>query len=166
MSRPPRIAGFDYTGLHCYMITFCTHLRAPRFADREAADDVLLQFRATAASHGFEILACCVMPDHVHLLVRATSEAADLRRFVRMAKQRSGYLARRSGGARLWQEGHHERVLRDGEDLLGMARYILENPLRAGLVEKIGEYEHAGSDTWTVEEILAAACWDANARRA
>jgi hypothetical protein len=40
----------------------------------------------------------------------------------------------------LWQTGYHDRAIRDGEDLLPFARYIVANPLRAGLVEKIGDY--------------------------
>jgi hypothetical protein len=40
----------------------------------------------------------------------------------------------------LWQTGYHDRAIRDGEELLPFARYIVANPLRAGLVEKIGDY--------------------------
>ena len=40
----------------------------------------------------------------------------------------------------LWQTGYHDRAIRDGEDLKPFARYIIANPLRAGLVEKMGDY--------------------------
>ena len=40
----------------------------------------------------------------------------------------------------LWQTGYHDRAIRDGEDLKPFARYIIANPQRAGLVEKIGDY--------------------------
>jgi REP element-mobilizing transposase RayT len=40
----------------------------------------------------------------------------------------------------LWQSGFHDRAIRDDEDLLPFARYIVANPLRAGLVNKIGDY--------------------------
>ena len=103
------------------------------FADPEVACRTLEQFRRTAAIEQFEILAYCLMPDHAHLLVEGMSATSDLRRFAKMAKQRSGGVHRRRCGQRLWQEGYFERVLRDRDDVRSIARYIIENPLRAGL---------------------------------
>ncbi|MEG2798132.1 MAG: transposase, partial [Pseudomonas sp.] len=40
----------------------------------------------------------------------------------------------------IWQKGYFDRALRREEDLKVMARYIIANPLRAGLVEHIGQY--------------------------
>ena len=44
------------------------------------------------------------------------------------------------GNSVLWQRGFHDRALRREEDLVRMARYVVANPLRAGLVEKLGDY--------------------------
>ena len=70
------------------------------------------QFRRTALLERFAILAYCLMPDHVHLLVEGLTDTSDLTRFAKMAKQRSGGIYRRRFGKRLWQEGYFERVLR------------------------------------------------------
>lgn len=40
----------------------------------------------------------------------------------------------------LWQSGYHDRAARAEEDLIQIARYIIGNPLRAGLVEHVGDY--------------------------
>jgi putative transposase len=32
--------------------------------------------------------------------------------------------------------------VRKEDDLVGLARYLVANPLRAGLVQRIGEYPH------------------------
>ena len=40
----------------------------------------------------------------------------------------------------LWQRGYHDRALRRDEDLKAAARYIVMNPLRAGLVKRPGDY--------------------------
>jgi hypothetical protein len=37
-------------------------------------------------------------------------------------------------------------------------RYILENPIRAGLAKKLGEYPFAGSDVYDLPALLTA--WD------
>lgn len=40
----------------------------------------------------------------------------------------------------LWQKGFHDRAIRKEEDLQTIARYVVANPLRANLVDKIGDY--------------------------
>ena len=49
--------------------------------------------------------------------------------------------AHRLGGP-VWQDGFHDRALRREEDLVAAARYVVANPLRAGLVQKLGDYPH------------------------
>lgn len=41
---------------------------------------------------------------------------------------------------RLWQPGFHDHAVRREESLEAIARYIVANPLRAGLVKKVGDY--------------------------
>jgi len=77
------------------------------------------------------------MPDHVHLLIEGTSEASDLPQFVVRWKQKTGYERRRTMGDRLWQGGFYDHVLREEEDRLVVVKYILENPVRAGLIESL-----------------------------
>ncbi len=40
----------------------------------------------------------------------------------------------------LWQKGFYDHALRENENVQGIARYIVANPLRAGLVEQVGDY--------------------------
>ncbi len=40
----------------------------------------------------------------------------------------------------LWQPGFHDRAIRKEEDLQAVARYIVANPVRAGLAGKVGDY--------------------------
>jgi len=54
----------------------------------------------------------------------------------------------------LWQEGYYEHVLRAEENVRSIARYIVENPVRAGLVAHAIDYPYLGSDRWTVRELL------------
>ena len=88
------------------------------------------------------------MPDHAHLLVEGREAQSDLRRFVKMAKQRSGGVYSRRFHRRLWQEGYFERVLRDPDDACLIARYIVMNPVRAGLVASPCDYPYVGTTLW------------------
>ncbi|HET7712274.1 MAG TPA: hypothetical protein VFL80_10135, partial [Thermoanaerobaculia bacterium] len=40
----------------------------------------------------------------------------------------------------LWQDESFDRILRSGEDLRKKCEYVVENPVRAGLVERIEKY--------------------------
>ena len=77
------------------------------------------------------------MPDHLHLIVRGLDSDADLRWFVRGFKQASGYRVGRLHNARLWQEGYFDHVPRHDKAVERQVRYVLENPVRAGLVDRL-----------------------------
>jgi hypothetical protein len=49
-----------------------------------------------------------------------------------------------------------ERVLRDAEHTLPVCRYVVENPVRAKLVEHPTQYPLCGSTQYTIEEICEA----------
>ena len=85
------------------------------------------------------------MPDHLHLLVTATSEQSDFCELVRRFKQVSGFHYKKSTGRPLWQPGYHERILRDDEATEAVVQGYLENPIRGGLSQELGKYPFAGS---------------------
>jgi len=157
VSRPKRLANRSYVGQATYFLTFCVLDRRPVFKDAAAASDALKHFQRTAAEESFELLAYVVMPDHAHLLVKTRNKESDLRRFVKMSKQRSGYEYKKRCDKLLWQEGYFERVLRDNADARQYAAYIVNNPVRAGLVTRAADYEHVGSTQWGLEELTDVA---------
>jgi putative transposase len=152
--RPGHLRDFDYLGLLRYFLTFVTHLRRPLFADEHAVTVVWLQFLRAARQEGFEILAVCFMPDHVHLVAVGTFDASDFLAFIRRAKQLSGYYYSRHFKQRLWQPDSYEHVLRDNEATEAVIRYVIENPLKAGLVERIDDYPHFGSSVYPREALI------------
>jgi len=154
MSRPPRIPGFSYLGPYRYFVTFCTLDRRDVFIDVPLGQSVVSQFRRTCRKERFAILAFCVMPDHAHLLVEGTDAQSDLRALIKSAKQSSGQRFAARMKRPLWDEGFHDRVLRPEDDLKGIARYIIENPVRGGLVRSPIDYPLLGSDVWTVQELI------------
>jgi len=69
--RPPRIRGFDYHAAFPYSLTFCTFRRKRYFADASIVSVVLREILRTAEECHFEVLAYCIMLDHLHLLVQS-----------------------------------------------------------------------------------------------
>jgi len=123
-----------------YLLTTNTLDRKPIFADFTLGRLVVHQFRRAQDLGMAKSLAWVVMPDHFHWLVEL--ENCSLRKLMRQTKSlitREVNLSSSRGGA-LWQQGYHDRALRREEDLVKLARYVVANPLRAGLVEKLGDY--------------------------
>lgn len=145
-SGAPRIRGFEYRGLHRYSLTICAHGRRRPFTDRATVIDVLEEIQDAARICRFRMHAYCFMPDHLHLLVESESETSDLCRFVSRWKQRTGFNYSRRTGTRLWQVGFFDHVLRSDESTRRHALYVVDNPIRAGLVRSVGEYPFAWSD--------------------
>ena len=94
------------------------------------------------------------MPDHAHLLVEGLTERSDFRRFAKMVKQQSGAAFALTSDEPLWQKGYYEHVLREEDDAKEIARYIVANPVRAGLVKSPDLYPYSGSDKWPIRELM------------
>jgi REP element-mobilizing transposase RayT len=123
-----------------YLLTINTRDREPIFKDFSLGRGVVNQFRC-AQDQGFaNSLAWVVMPDHFHWLIELRQ--GSLGALVQRTKSLSTKAVKQSTGrtTSLWQRGFHDRALRREEDLVKMARYVVANPLRAGLVEKLGDY--------------------------
>jgi putative transposase len=140
--------------LYRYFLTFCCHSKQRRFISQAVVDLALSQIRRAAAQEQFAIPAYCFMPDHLHLLVEGLTDTSNCLRFIRRAKQLSGFHYSREWQQTLWQRYGFEHVLRSDEDTHRVARYIFENPIRAGLVSCAEQYEFLGSDTHSLTEIL------------
>jgi putative transposase len=154
MSWLPRLDPGCYLGVRRHFLTFCTHARHPWFTDPAVVELVNEQFLHSGRQYDLESIAHCFMPDHVHLLVEGGTDKADCRAFVHCAKQRSGYAFARRWGGRLWQSSYYDHVLRDDESVIAVARYILENPLRAGLARAVEDYPFVGSSRYAIRDIL------------
>ena len=88
-------------------------------------------------------LAWVVMPDHLHWLIQL-NEHWPLFKVVKTLKARSALTINRylyQHGS-LWQRAYFDCAARKEEDIRQIARYIVANPLRAGLVRDIGSYPH------------------------
>ncbi|MBT8130323.1 MAG: transposase [Gammaproteobacteria bacterium] len=123
-----------------YLITTVTHERNPVFSDFDTARVLIREMQTTCSELRIESLAWVLMPDHLHWLfvLRHTI----ISEVVRRVKGKSAYVINRHRGyhAKVWQKGFHDHAIRKEGDIKAIARYIIANPLRAGLVLKIGDY--------------------------
>jgi REP-associated tyrosine transposase len=94
-----------------------------------------------------DLRAIVVMPDHVHMIFTPLvdverSEVFSLARITKGIKGTSAHMINRQLGrtGQVWQEESFDRVLRVSEKLDEKISYILDNPVRQGLVQSPEEY--------------------------
>ena len=156
MARPRRLDGISYNGQEVYFITTCTLSRRKVFVDSEFYEICRDELIATASRFGFAADAYVFMPDHVHWVAEALHDNCPLREFVAIWKQRTGFAWHQRSGNRLWQKGYWERILRPGDNPLSIARYTIENPVRARLVSDVRDYPYLGSQRYEIDHIMTA----------
>ena len=120
-----------------YVLTLVTLNRQAVFAEFDAARCLIRSLQAEDRLGRARTWAYVLMPDHLHWLMQL-GEHVDLARCVQGVKS----MVLRQLGRPVWQAGFHDRAMRQEEDLQALARYIVANPLRAGLVKRVGDYPH------------------------
>jgi REP element-mobilizing transposase RayT len=127
-----------------HFLTFCAYQRwiLPDWAQTIVMDSCL-----RANTWTIDLWAVVVMPDHVHMIFTplidvAKSELFSLARITKSIKSSSAHLINRRLGrpGRVWQRESFDRVLRVSEKLDEKMAYILDNPVRKGLVSSPEEY--------------------------
>jgi putative transposase len=123
-----------------YFITAVTDQRIPWFQDYSFARLICSIIGSPAGLSDAENLCWIVMPDHVHLLLQLGETT--LQKELNQLKSRTARLLNREIGrsGRFWRPGFHDHALRKEESLRDVARYIVANPIRAGLSKRYGDY--------------------------
>lgn len=117
-----------------YHITTVTQNRTAYFSSLDKGRKVVQQLMALQAEGKAETLCYMLMPDHLHWLM--VLHEGKLSEAVQLLKGRSAHAI----GQAVWQANYFDHAVRQDEELRKMARYIVANPLRANLVERIGDY--------------------------
>ncbi len=125
-----------------YLVTTVTQKRQAIFTDFHCARIVINSIKYVEQASQVESLCYVIMPDHLHWLFSLNSNRS-LQQVVSNIKRRSALRINQyynQTGTAVWQAGFHDYALRKEEEIKDVARYIVANPLRAGLVDKIGDY--------------------------
>jgi putative transposase len=124
-----------------YLLTTTTLFRRPVFRDFEAAKAVSSAHNMKWVWRDSQCLAWVLMPDHWHGLV-VLGENDHLHTLMgrfKMATSKNVHEKHKTNGW-LWGRGYHDHALRTDEALRNAGRYIVANPLRAGIVSELGLY--------------------------
>ena len=124
-----------------YLVTATTFDRQKLFVDFDAGCAAARCFEDTRLLGDAKMLAWVLMPDHLHGLLQL-GERDELSAVVNRMKSASARHVNHALGksGAVWAKTFHDHALRSKEDLQDVARYIVANPLRAGLVTRVEDY--------------------------
>lgn len=144
-SHLPRLARACYQGRAAVHWTFTLNCRAPILARAAFHHAWQLALLHACARHHLLAPIYVLMPDHAHLLLLGLRDDSDQWLAV-------NFLRRHTRGALApedWQKQTHDHVLREAErtrgGFVGVACYIRENPVRAGVVADANDYAYLGN---------------------
>ena len=90
--HPQPLRDFNYIG-HCYyFLTWNCDYRQTLVTQADRVDLVREQFLRAEKEAGFDNVAYCFMPDHVHKVIKGRSPTSDAKKYIKLAKQYSGLL--------------------------------------------------------------------------
>ena len=127
-----------------HFVTFCTE---KRWILPERVRSTVLQSCLHDNGTKFDLKIAVVMPDHVHLIFtplvnQQAMEVSSLAEIMDAVKGASAHkinkILERKG--RVWQAESFDHVLRSSESLDAKISYLLDNPVRAGFVDRWQNY--------------------------
>lgn len=95
---------------------------------------------------GYELLAYCLMPNHVHLVAHLPLEvSAPLARTLQRLKSHTARHLNRLRGdtGQVWQRESYDHRIRNARELAATIAYTLNNPVKAGLVQEWQQWPYS-----------------------
>lgn len=126
----------------CYLVTVVTHRRLCLFLDPLQARIASRIIHSDASWGDASLLAWVLMPDHWHGLVQLGDES-----LMRLVSRFKAHVTRALRAAcaidgPVWDRSFHDHALRVDEDVRQAARYVVANPVRAGLATSARGYPY------------------------
>jgi REP element-mobilizing transposase RayT len=118
-----------------YLLTFVTRRRQRHFGHAMVAHAVAREMDDRHLWRNHDLHAWVLMPDHAHVLCELAGDES-LSALVARVKEVTATLANSVLGRRgtFWSRGYHDHALRTHERMRQTVRYLVANPVRAGLV--------------------------------
>jgi putative transposase len=127
-----------------FFVTVCADPRGINHFCNPAIGPVILE--SIQNRHNREVWFChlaVLMPDHIHLLLNFPGDKS----LSRIVGEWKGWLGRHKGIS--WQRNFFDHRLRNEEQDRNKADYVINNPVRAGLVDKPEDWPYS----WMPESI-------------
>ena len=141
-----------YKGERIVAFTGNVKNRAPLFSKEIAFQQIENILLETINKHDCDAYIYPFMPDHFHFILAGKNSESIIKKCIDSFKQKSGYWLHKNLPDFKWQKDYYDHILRGGEDLFNQIRYILNNPVKAGLVKYWKDYKKCGSTVYNLDD--------------
>ena len=125
----------------------------PYWLKEDAIAQEVIQSLHYCADHYYHLWAFCIMPNHVHALIKHHENAPLLSDILKRHKGYTGRVCNKILGqeGKFWNRETYDHVVRNSDEFDRIAWYILNNPVKAKLVEKWQDwpFTYAHPELWT-----------------
>jgi len=149
-----------YRGQVNVAFTACILNKKPFFLSDKIVDPMVGMLEEALTENQCIAPVYCFMPGHFHSMFQGQTDESDCWQAMVGFKKASGYWLRMNHPAIKWQKDFYDHVVRKSEDLGAQIRYVLENPVRRGLVKNWWEYPFCGAIGCDLKEVTdSLACF-------
>jgi putative transposase len=92
------------------------------------------------------------MPDHLHIILSGDEDNSNSKKCFDRIKQKTGFWLSKNIKEVKWQKDYYDHILRSSENLYVSIKYILNNPVRAGMADYWKIYPYKGSTIYNFDE--------------
>lgn len=143
-SHSNRLSNYDYSKDRPIHVTICTDNKEKIFNSEANAKIVINELLKTVKELNFRILCYCLMPDHLHVIISPGESTLPLSKFLNIFKGRTTKVFKgKENLGKIWQRSAFDHVIRTEENLKTVIEYIMNNPVRKGIVGKADEYPYS-----------------------
>ena len=143
-----------YRGGTSVAFTLCLKGDAQSIDDMDFVKTCRVTLTAVVAQHGCVVPVYCFMPDHQHIIMTGIQPDSDAMKAVVAYKQRTGFWMSGNNKAMRWQKDFYDHVIKANEDIKTQVLYVLNNPVRKGIVGDWRDYPHSGSIGYSLRDVL------------
>jgi putative transposase len=148
MAHPPRNACPENVlgSARVFFVTTKTSMARRSLQSERNAMLLIDVLRSNVATGKFQLHDFVIMPDHLHLLVTLPGDIT-IEKAMQLIKGGFSYRLKRDFGyqGEVWQRGFSEVRILDGQGFLRHRAYIVQNPVKAGLVDSGEEWPYCYS---------------------
>jgi len=152
--RKHRLPREFYQGKVAGVFTLCVKDNFSFLKNPETVKICVKILGETASLTGCIVPIYCFMLDHLHFVLFGVQDDADLWEAVVRFKQKTGFYLNKECSQFHWQKDFYDHIIRQDENLITQIRYILDNPVRKGLVNNWTDYSLKGSIGIKLEDAL------------
>jgi REP-associated tyrosine transposase len=147
-----RLPNEMYVGYKTVAFTICVKDNQKLFISEEVFENIEQKLITSLQHYKCSANVYLFMPDHLHLIVEGHKVDSNIKMSIELFKQKTGYWLSKNLPNFKWQKDYYDHIIRNDEDVQNQIRYILNNPVRANLVENWKEYPYKGSTIYNLDE--------------